>query len=256
MGHPRLLALGLALGLGPGACRVHAVPSDASAPEAPPAQSTTVTTPLAGCTTPGRLELSITPEHLSLTCKDGFRECSGTAVLEVRNCIPRTFGIGGIQLRPAPWTHPVFGPSDTIRLEPGDTWQHELTLAETGTYEVGLNPIVIYDAEGPDIEPRQVTLTVDNPAREQAEAACRECNGDWGRHGMLGLEGCNCRNADAGTPCDDGSDCEGSCIQDPSGSGFVCSEFQTLWGCHTYLPDGWSKERHPKNTLLPSRCID
>ena len=95
-------------------------------------------------------------------------------------------------------------------------------------------------------------------ACERAERECRECNGEWGPHGMLQLEGCVCRTRDGGTPCDDGADCEGQCIARGSEAELTCSEFTSLWGCYSYLPVGWSKQRPPRGKALapPMVCAD
>jgi hypothetical protein len=251
------VSLGLGLGLGLGGCRAKTITNDASTiaqPEPPPMQEAMAVPP--GCLEGGQVVLTIEPEHLPLTCKDGFRECSGRATLMAQNCVPRAFGIGGIYLRPTPRFGALPGPKHTVRMEPGDVWSYELELDEVGVYEVSLNPIMLYEHEGPSISPRDVTLTVTNPAREQAEAECRDCNGVWGPQGIRQLEGCNCRTSDGGTPCDDGSDCEAECIEREEGTGFRCSEFALLWGCYWYLPEGWSKTRHRKNMTNHYVCAD
>ena len=98
------------------------------------------------------------------------------------------------------------------------------------------------------------TLEILNTIQAKAEAECTECNGDFGPHGMMGRVSCLCRMQDAGTPCDDGKDCEGDCIS--GDDGFVCSEFETVFGCHSYLPDGWSETPHPTPVAVPTVCVD
>jgi hypothetical protein len=242
-----VLALGMTL---PG-CRTTSRPSDAE-PEPPMAP---LMAPPAGCDELGAVLLSVEPAQLSLTCKDEFRDCSGRAKLTVHNCAARAFELHEVLMSPAPpMRAPVVRAGGMIRLEPGGTWAMELELDQMGVYELSLGPVAM--SPGPSISVGTTTLTIDNPAREQAIGACRECNGDWGRHGMLGIESCNCRTRDGGTPCDDGSDCEGECMARAGQAAFTCARFSSNWGCYAYLPDGWSKERHPENATAHYVCAD
>ena len=52
-----------------------------------------------------------------------------------------------------------------------------------------------------------------------------------------------------------GRDCLGMCVRSEQG-GYRCSEFGAMFGCHNYLPDGWSLEEHPKPVRIPYICID
>ncbi len=112
----------------------------------------------------------------------------------------------------------------------------------------------------------QQTFRVHNTDLKNAQAECRSCNGQWGRFGMLGWEGCNCRTPDAGRRCIDGRDCQGRCLFesfevveeasaplcDEQGECRAslgvrraigaCSEFRYVYGCHSIIPDGASHQ--------------
>lgn len=247
----------LVLGVGLAGCRTKPESGDtgpiprpestsAKAPDAPPP----------GCDELGPVLLSVEPPLLSLTCKDRHHECSGRTTLTVRSCAARALEFHEVMIDPAPPLRPpVVSFGGVVRLEPGDTWTMELELEHLGIYELSLGPVAM-SSDGPAIRLGTATLTVDNPAREQAMAACHECNGDWGRHGMLGIEGCNCRTRDGGTPCDDGADCQAQCIARVPETEFRCSEFVSVWGCHHYLPVGWSKQRRGKGVEAHYMCVD
>lgn len=238
-----------ALGLIAVGCRAYLVPPPVEPPSQPEA-------PPPGCDELGPVLLSVEPSPLSLTCENGHRDCSGRATLSVHSCAATAIEVHEVLLSPAPPLRPpVVSVGGTVRIEPGATWTMELELEERGVYELSLGPIARRPGD-PEIRLGTTTLTVDNPAREQAIAACRECNGDWSRHGIFSTEGCVCRTGDGGTPCDDGADCKGHCMARQPESGFRCSEFTTEWGCYSYLPEGWSKERHPEGTVEPYVCVD
>jgi hypothetical protein len=123
------------------------------------------------------------------------------------------------------------------------------------------------------------TLHVTASARDRARAECDACHGDWGRHGMLGLEGCLCRMADAGRECEDARDCEGECVATghrivrqghpprrlangtiPVAETLVvavgrCSEFRAQFGCHAYVPEGARESGPQPLRLLPLATI-
>jgi hypothetical protein len=246
------------LGLAVLGCRTKPALDEGSvAPPGPAPASAPVTLP-PGCDELGPVLLSVEPERLLLTCKDRHHECSGRATLTVSSCAAEAIEFQEVMLTPAPPLRPPVVRSDrVVRLEPGDAWTMELELDHRGVYELSIPPFATSGKE-PRTTVGTATLTVENPARDQAIAACRECNGDWGNHGMFGIEGCVCRTSDGGTPCDDGADCKGQCIERAPQSGFRCSEFTTEFGCYSYLPEGWSKQRHRKGVgVVPPRvCVD
>lgn len=107
----------------------------------------------------------------------------------------------------------------------------------------------------------RTTNHITNSALKKAMETCKKCNGQWGGHGMSGTVGCLCRTKDGGQPCSDGEDCEGICVQrKPEQKGtsrFVCSEFFTVFGCHSYLPKGWrQKSKGKKLVVIPRICVD
>jgi hypothetical protein len=226
----------LALGMSLAGCRAKSAPVDAVS-VAPPEPEEPVPAKQPVCEEPDTVLLSVEPAQLSMTCKDGFLTCSGRATLTVHSCAARAFEFHEVWLGPG-W---AVGLGRTVRLAPGDTWTFEVELKYEGAYELSLGSIVMNEGD-PPITLGTAKLTVDNPAREQAVMACRECNGEWGHHGRRWV-GCVCRTRDGGTPCDDGDDCEGNCIDHGPETNFRCSEFVWDGGCYSYLPKGWSKER-------------
>jgi len=253
-----VLALGIGIGLV--ACRASPGPADEGSivrPEPAPAKQASPVLP-PGCEELGPVLLSVEPALVSLTCADRFHDCTGRATLTVRSCAARAFEFQEVFFEPTPpLRSPVVSVGRMVRLEPGETWTMALDVDHAGVYELSLGPVVTSIGD-PTISLGTTTLTVDNPAQEQAMTACRECNGDWGPRGIFGIEGCDCRTRDGGTPCDDGADCESQCIERGPGSGFRCSEFTTEWGCYAYLPEGWSKQRRRKGVGVapPQVCVD
>ena len=98
-------------------------------------------------------------------------------------------------------------------------------------------------------------------AAAQSEAACRrDCNGEWGLHGISQTPSCNCRARDAGRTCRDDDDCEGQCIAHVGGDGAVerevvdrgppprgyflgrCSAFRATYGCERFIAAGARKQ--------------
>lgn len=137
-------------------------------------------------------------------------------------------------------------------IPPGGQWVFERSPGQVppGEYRLSLT----YRVGGIAGEPVAGLLVVTNSALTRAEQACKACNGDFGPHGMLGQVGCLCRMDDAGKPCDDGNDCQGKCVG--RDEAFVCSEFATVFGCHSYLPKGWSEQRHTPPVRVPRICVD
>jgi hypothetical protein len=91
-------------------------------------------------------------------------------------------------------------------------------------------------------------------ASPEALRECEKCNGKWGKHGLARVESCLCRTADFGKSCQDGDDCQGKCLV--TDSEFKCSEFVTVFGCHAYLPKGWSKKSDKEKKTIPTICVD
>lgn len=249
----------LVLGLGVVllACRARPEPGDAGSvaqPE-PVAAKEQALVPPPGCEEVGHVLLSVEPAQVSLACEDGFEQCSARTTLTVQSCAARAIAFHEVMLEPAtPPMAPVIH-SGTVRLEPGQAWTLEVVLPHEGAYELSLSPFAPFPGD-PPLTIGTAALTVDNPARKRAEEECRACNGHWGPQGMLQREGCNCRTRDGGTPCDDGDDCEAECIARAGEARFTCSAFATTWGCYAYLPDGWSKERHPPHYVAALMCAD
>jgi hypothetical protein len=104
----------------------------------------------------------------------------------------------------------------------------------------------------PEPAPATAPAPVTHPPPTTAEA-CRLCRGDWGIHGLLQTETCNCRTNDGGKRCTDGADCQGVCVAGadaperevvspgPPARGFFvgrCSELVTVYGCIRIIDRG------------------
>jgi hypothetical protein len=213
-----------------------------------------------------------------LTCADSHRSCRGTLDIEVLNCTAAS-----VTLDPIAVTRP--GGNSGARAEyvpdsplaPGSSFTFHPTVSQPGGYAI---TVVVLAGDRTDVLPT-IDLEIRNPALIRALAACTACNGRWGREGMLGLEGCNCRPKDAGKLCHDGDECEGVCLPDgvevitkarpitcdahgkcsaSMGSGRLvghCSDRMVIFGCHGEIPRGASKEPPawlPVHT--PSICVD
>ena len=98
-----------------------------------------------------------------------------------------------------------------------------------------------------------------HPARDAEIEKCRQCKGNWGRHGLSQSEFCICRTTDHNKECYEESDCQGSCVYQrtdtvaesrtvPCNDGEdcivrsprirhvgVCSEFVMFVGCHSVI---------------------
>jgi hypothetical protein len=73
----------------------------------------------------------------------------------------------------------------------------------------------------------------------ETRGACLREGGCWGAIGVYSdTPECNCPTTDAGAPCTDGDECEGSCIaEDCSVGEGTCSPMMIWHGCNCYLPD-------------------
>src|SRR5688572_32181626 len=91
--------------------------------------------------------------------------------------------------------------------------------------------------------------------RPETKEACAACNGKWARHGLAEQESCICRTKDGGRACLDGAECQGQCVARESDFVVVekgppprghykgkCSEFDTVFGCHRFVPMGAKKK--------------
>jgi len=194
--------------------------------------------------------------EVEMTCESEtsfwYGSCSGQMVLLVKNCLEAGIEMRTLELtekegeRKIVWT---FEPGTVVG--PGKEWAFERVLP-VGEGEYDLMLTCGLDEKSTIVE--WIDLVVTNPAMVKARDACEACNGDFDSHGMLGIVSCLCRTADAGRPCDDGNDCEGKCISGESG--FTCSEFFTVFGCHSYLPPGWSQQTHTTPVKIPHICVD
>jgi hypothetical protein len=213
---------------------------------------------------------------VELECKDGHRHCSVRLPVALRNCTAEPVAVQQLVFRNDWESTAMLVEFDPLQEVPaGQAWQRRQLISRDREFEVEI-VIVLADGSSGSVGMR---ATVRNPNREEAMARCRECDGDWGRHGLLGREGCLCRARDRGSECRDGRDCEGVCLferaetvreaSESCGSGFCnvrlemvllvgrCSEFVTEFGCHSYLPDGIAGEGPlPAYYPVPYICCD
>ncbi len=228
-----------------------------------------------------RHDVSLRAHDLVLSCET-FRQCHGELNVDLINCSARP-----VELRRAIfeiWSEPGYAYRRVKQWSVDfaaatfvvPRWQRRRfhgTIRGYGEIEVTAEVF----SGGRRIPVATVEAHATNPLWNVEVAKCTTCNGDWGRHGLSGEEGCNCRTKDARRVCRDGADCEGECIFDhfetlPSPSppsarlperawrGSLvgrCSEFRTVWSCAPVIPIGASKE--PPLTLPidpPPRCLD
>lgn len=114
-------------------------------------------------------------------------------------------------------------------------------------------------------QPRATALEAS--ARANTPETCRDCNGEWGPHGLAQVESCMCRTKDAGKPCKSKNDCESQCVaseppqtqvldKGPPPKGYFlghCHEFVPFFGCGHLLRD---TNPVPLDELPPKICID
>lgn len=252
----RAFALSVCLGLGVG-CGRGAVPA-----QAPPVASSqllpqrasdqSVRPPPSPCDGLDGVSTMETPLILEADCDPGAIGCSVQLPLTIRNCTSEPLVLREIELESAgeDGSTIIYEPEHGALLR-GEAWVFD-AMAFVGSFSM----VVRYEQDGPQqTDPRPLDVT--HPRRDEAIAECETCNGDWGRHGMMGVTGCLCRTTDGGTPCDDGLDCEAKCLS-ASGGGYECAEFVTTFGCRSYLPDGWSTQKTSGafGRRVPRSCVD
>lgn len=207
------------------------------------------------CRDKAGLVVSVSP--LDLVCKHRDRfssgSCQGRAPIVLTNCGPKALTVDHItqrEIRVAPYTAVTVFRIDKPSLEPGEQRKVVSSHLRAARYRITVQ------LQGVAATPT-ATLLVRNPTVAAARERCRACKGDFGGHGMSGIISCLCRMPDADKPCSDGDQCQGKCISTPKG--FRCSKHRTVFGCHGYLPRGWSRKPKPKHGLgrrIPSICVD
>ncbi len=96
------------------------------------------------------------------------------------------------------------------RLENGGCLEKALTYCETREGDHVATALV--KGEDGRLYPVERIFRVQNSDLAARLAKCEACDGKWGRHGMMGWEGCICRTSDHGKRCWDGKHCEGRCM--------------------------------------------
>jgi len=222
----------------------------------------------------GRQGVFIEAPDVEMACADGYRECTSEVVVSVANCgsedvvlarvesLLRRDGEAGDSLASREYDLPPLAPGSSSDVR----WEEFLG---------GIREITVWVREGsaPIRSAGTVEVEIRNPAIEQARQACEQCEGEWGRAGMLGLEGCSCRTQDSGHPCQDSDDCQGYCLYthherfvDAAGQSVArlageCSERDRMFGCHAIIRGGrrsLSPMPAPPGRALsaPMLCID
>jgi hypothetical protein len=237
---PRLPHLALALFVGCGGSSLPRTETVA------PASARTPSTRLARDPACGAAEevLLRTPP-LALSCREPDRfspgSCGGKTLIQLINCTSRTVQLLRVEVvSPGP-PRPIRVTLNFDRLiRPGERYERRTeTVSNVGRYRV-----TAHLGPTPTTVPSELQVT--NPLLARAQADCRACQGVFGAHGMSGTMFCLCRMPDAGKPCTDGDQCQGKCVSTPEG--YRCSKHRTVFGCHSYLPKGWSRQ-------LPARGI-
>jgi hypothetical protein len=235
--------------------------------------------PRAGACEDGSTGVVALPQEVSLPC-ESLVGCPDSAALPVivRNCSAEPVLLTRLEFNvrdggPIRRWEPQPGP---IRLEPGDRFEDTM-LWGAGSFEVRARGRT---EDGFPFDVAPVPLTIRNPAREEAQAACRACDGTWGRWGIMQLEGCDCPAQDAGQACTSGDDCDGRCMfdgwvrladDDPLAAAApacaegercyvargTCSERTMIFGCVSVIGEVMYECRRPGMAgRAPTTCID
>ncbi len=274
-------------------------PSPVDAPERPaapprlaPAPSATAAAATAPAARPelcppGARGILFAVEDHALACKDEHRDCSATVPIGVVNCTDTPVVLEQIWLRAwkaSPNDGYIQLTFDHPTLQPGEARGREVHVSSEQHRELeayGWRSAAARERGEPLELLARGSVTITNPALRVAQAECRACNGIWGPVGMMGTLTCNCATKDAGETCDDGDDCEGTCLFekmlvleapqaprcDPGGACSAklglgrpqgkCSATRMVFGCKSRIARGASKE--PPVTLparAPFSCVD
>jgi hypothetical protein len=156
---------------------------------------------------PEMVELQVSPS-VDLTC-DERRVCQAMVVVTVRNPTAEAATLHSIEARGETLLALKSVEPPGVTLAPGASWSTTLPLSRAGQWWLSLD-VSLGEREWKNAPRAKVVVRDRVVERERAE--CRACRGDWGPHGLVGLEGCICRAKDAGKVCRDGRDCEGECV--------------------------------------------
>ncbi len=135
----------------------------------------------------------------------------GEGEIEVHWC-----GVGAIELRELALDGPrgsrwirAYDPG-TLPVRSGGA----VTLLAPGLPHGGARAatLVAIDDGGRELRIAFTIVSIDDPARTAAIAACDACHGTWGTVGMAATETCDCPTSDAGRRCSAAADCESFCI--------------------------------------------
>ena len=202
-------------------------------------------------------------------CLHGWDECEGEVPVSIENCLSVEVRAEDVRLESVhalsvtassePWSPIAAGERATraVRVHDAATYHAVVRVrVPPRTTQPGYTVLGAWSNEG----------TVENPVYLRAREACKACNGDWGRHGIMQREGCICRSRDFGKVCRDGDECDGDCLfqrVENLGHGLgrrvgKCSELVGDFGCVSYIAHGESKQPPHRLTAITrtERCVD
>jgi hypothetical protein len=96
-------------------------------------------------------------------------------------------------------------------------------------------PVPTETPASPPINSRPTPNPAPLPTNEQG---CLKQGGTWGPQGMGQQDLCDLPTTDAGQPCTDSSQCEGTCFASDTSSIGTCSPRRPNFGCLTVMKDG------------------
>ena len=211
----------------------------------------------------------------SLQCgRESIAVCRLSVPLKVTSCSSTPIVVEQAELRQG-GEMVVRWDFDPVALPHGQSITRDLGLWREGSAKL----VVRYRAADDSVRELSREVAVTHPERKRRLEECGACSGDWGVHGLSGVESCNCRTKDAGQECRDGRECEGECLYDHgeevqaasrscSGGRCTiqlrmtrlvgrCAPFRTTFGCHSYLPDGEGERApHIGAARVPHVCVD
>ena len=156
--------------------------------------------------------ISVGDEPVEVTRKDRYARYQTRLPLEV--CFNGDgavsvvrMSVGRLDGRP----RVIYEWNEPQRLENGGCLEKALDYCETREGD-HVATVLVKSEGGGEFYPVARVFRVQNSDLARRLAECEACNGEWGRHGMMGWEGCVCRTSDQGKKCYDGRDCEGRCL--------------------------------------------
>ncbi len=225
----------------------------------------------------GRIRVLVEGQPVELPC-DEHLICRRHVRVTVENSSPYPLVLRGVtieRLSPVQQQGSSYGPEPAPEIASGAAHVIDtLQMWMPGEYE-----LVAFIAAPCALEVRRaIRVQATSKRWLAARRACEKCNGDWGRRGYRGTEGCLCRTSDGGKTCYHPDDCEADCrfrevevvrpasrdcrttpcrelpeLVRPVGQ---CTEFETSFGCFRRVLD-WPQEPVARNQIRTIRmCVD